>query len=36
MEAGIQEVDIYVAFHQNTVTQYIATMPIMNLYLAAE
>ena len=35
-EAGLQKVDTYVSFQQNTVTQCIATMPIMDLCLAAK
>ena len=35
-EAGLKEVDTYVSQHQNTVAQYIATMPIMDLCLAAK
>ena len=34
-EAGLQVVETYSARHQNTVTQYIATRPIMDLCLAA-
>ena len=32
-EAGLQEVDTYFSHHQNTVAQYIATRPIMDLCL---
>ena len=35
-EAGLQEVDTYVTRCQNTVSQYIATIPIMKLCLPAE
>ena len=35
-EAGIQEGDTYVACRQNTVVQYIKTMTIMDLCIAAE
>ena len=35
-EAGLQEVDTYVYFSQNTFTQLIATRPIMDLCLAVE
>ena len=35
-EAGLQEVDTYVSSRQNTVAQYIATRPIMYLFLAAK
>ena len=35
-EAGIQEGDTYVACCQNTVVQYIKTMTIMDLCMAAE
>ena len=35
-EAGIQEVETYVACHHNKVTQVIATRPIMDLCLEAE
>ena len=34
--SGLQEVDTYVSFCQNTVAQYIATRPIMDLCLAAK
>ena len=34
-EARLQEVDNYVSCHQNTVTQFIAARPIMDLCLAA-
>ena len=35
-EAGLQEVETYVSCCQNTVVQYIATRPIMDLCLAAK
>ena len=35
-EAGLQEVNTYVSRRQNIVAQYIATMTIMNLCLAAK
>ena len=35
-EAGIHEVDTYVSCHQNTVTQFNVTRPIMDLCLASE
>ena len=35
VEAGLQEVETYVSHHQNTVAQYIATRPIMDLCLVA-
>ena len=35
-EAGLQESDTYVSRNQNTVAQYIATRPIMGLFLAAK
>ena len=35
-EAVLQEVETYVSHQQNTVTQYIATRPIMDLCLAAK
>ena len=35
-EAGIQEVETYVSCQQNMVTKYIATIPIMDLFLVAE
>ena len=35
-EAGMQEVETYVSRRQNTVAQFIATRPIMDLCLAAE
>ena len=35
-EAGMQEVETYISRHQNTVTQFIATRPIMDLCLVAE
>ena len=31
-----EEIGIYIDCHQNTVAQYIATRPIMDLYLEAE
>ena len=36
VEAGLQEMETYVSRRQNTVAQYIATMPIMDLCLTAE
>ena len=36
LEVGLQELETYVSRHQNTVVQYIATRPIMDLCLAAE
>ena len=35
-EAGLQEVETYVSRRQNTVAQFIATRPIMDLCLATE
>ena len=35
-EAGLQEVETYVSCRQNTVAQYIATRPIMDLFLVAK
>ena len=35
-EADLQEVETYVSCRQNTVVQYIATRPIMDLCLAAK
>ena len=35
-DAGMQEVDTYVACHQNTVAQYISNRTIMDLCLASE
>ena len=35
-ESGSQEVETYVSRRQNTVAQYIATRPIMDLFLAAK
>ena len=35
-EAGLQEVETYISRRQNTATQFIATSPIMDLFLAAE
>ena len=34
-EAGMKEVETYVSFRQNTMAQYIATRPIMDLCLVA-
>ena len=34
-KAGIQESEIYITRNQNTVTQFIATRPFMDLCLAA-
>ena len=34
-EAGMQEVDTYIAHRQNDVAQFIVTSPIMELFLAA-
>ena len=34
-EAVLQEMDTHISRHQNTVTQFIATSPIINLCLAA-
>ena len=36
IEAGIQEMETYVSFRQNTVTQFIADRPIMDLCLVTE
>ena len=36
VEAGLQEMETYVSRRQNTVAQYIATKPIMDLRLAAK
>ena len=33
-EAGLQEVEIFISCHQNTMVQYIATRPIIDLCLA--
>ena len=33
-EAGLQEADTYVSRRQNTFAQYIATRPIMNIFMA--
>ena len=33
MEVGLQEVETYISSCQSTVAQYIATIPIMDLYL---
>ena len=30
---GLDDIGVYIARHQNTVSQYIATCPIMDLYL---
>ena len=35
-EEGLQEVDTYVYLHQNTVSQFIVTRPIMDLCLTTE
>ena len=35
-EAGLQEVNTYISHHQNTVVQYIATRPIMDLFMAVK
>ena len=35
-EAGLQEVETYLSRHHNTVTQFIASRPIMDLCLAVE
>ena len=35
-EVGLQEVETYVPCCQNTVAQYIATRPIMDMYLVAK
>ena len=35
-EAGLQEVETYVSRRQNTVAQYIATKPIVDLCLAVD
>ena len=35
-EAGLKEVETYISCCQNTVAQFIAIRPIMNLCLAAE
>ena len=35
-EAGLQEVETYISRRQNTVAQYIATRPIMDLCLVAK
>ena len=35
-EVGLQDMETYVSGSQNTVAQYIATRPIMDLCLAAE
>ena len=34
-EAGLQEVEAYISHHQNTVTHFINTRPIMDLCLAS-
>ena len=36
VEVGLQDVETYVSRRQNTVAQLIATMPIMDICLAAE
>ena len=36
LEMGFLEVETYVSRHQNTITQFIATRPIMELCLASE
>ena len=36
VEAGLQEVETYVSRRHNTMAQYIATRPIMDLCLAAK
>ena len=36
VEAGLQEVETYIACRQNTVAQYIVTRPIMDLCLEEE
>ena len=36
VEAELQEVETYFSRHQNTVVQFIATMPIIDLCLMAE
>ena len=33
---GMDEIGVYIALHHNKVAQYIATCPIMDLYLAEE
>ena len=33
---GLEEINEYIALHQNTVAQYIVTCPIMDLCLEAE
>ena len=35
-EEGLQEVDTYISLRQNTVAQFIATRPIMELCMATE
>ena len=35
-EEGLEEVETYVLFHQNTIAQHIATRPILELCLEAE
>ena len=35
-EVGLQDVETYVYRHHNTVTQFIATRPIMDLCMVAE
>ena len=34
-EAGVKKVDTYVAHHQKTIEQFIATRPIIDLFLGA-
>ena len=36
INGGLDKIGVYIAHRQNTVTQYIATHPIMDLCLAAE
>ena len=36
VEAGLQEMETYVSDRQNTVPQYIATRPVMDLCLVAK
>ena len=33
-EAGLQEIETYATYRQNTVAQYIATRPIMDLCMS--
>ena len=35
-KVGLDEIGVYITCHQNTSTQYIATRPIMYLFLTAE